>query len=45
MDWEHESLEWTDGDFENFRYGLRETTVLTKLENDEVDPTPKACRN
>jgi hypothetical protein len=32
MDWECRSLDWTDRDFENFRYGLRETTVVTKLE-------------
>jgi hypothetical protein len=37
MDWECRSLDWTDRDFENFRYGLRETTVVTKLAINEVN--------
>lgn len=37
MDWECKSLDWTDRNFENFRYGLRETTVVTKLAIDEVN--------
>lgn len=31
MDWEGKSLDWNDGNFANFCYGLRETTVVTKL--------------
>lgn len=37
MDWECKSLDWTDRDFESFRYGLRETTVVTKLAITEVN--------
>lgn len=37
MDWECKSLDWTDRDFESFRYGLRETTVVTKLAINEVN--------
>ena len=37
MDWESKSLDWTDRDFESFRYGLRETTVVTKLATTEVN--------
>jgi hypothetical protein len=37
MDWECKSLDWTDRDFQNFRYGQRETTVVTKLAINEVN--------
>jgi hypothetical protein len=36
MDWESRSLDWTDRNFGSFRYGLRETTVATKLATNEV---------
>ena len=37
MDWERKSLDWTDRDLDTFRYGLRETTVVTKLAINEAN--------
>lgn len=36
MDWECKSLDWTDHDFRKFRYGLGESTVLTKFPPNKV---------
>ena len=37
MDWERKSLDWTDRDLDSFRYGLRETTLVTKLAINEAN--------
>ncbi|KAN0120384.1 hypothetical protein V8E51_002592 [Hyaloscypha variabilis] len=36
MDWECKSLEWTDHDFRKFRYGLGESTVVTKFPQNKI---------
>ncbi len=37
MDWERKSLDWRDHDFRNFRYGMRETVVVTKFPTNKVE--------